>query len=133
MKRICLLAAALLGVLLWVGPASAGEQSGVRGVVLNTTCYGPCIYPPPPPPRYEGDDLRVVIRRLPSLELVVVLHPNEGRFGRRLPAGAYRLRPAAGKPGSFDGRCWEGQGQRVQVSAGEFTRVRLRIANTCIV
>src|SRR5438093_9006795 len=61
--RRLLTTAVLLGVLAFpaVAPASG---TGIKGVVLNTTCPGPCQYPSPPPPRYTGSGLTVRVRSL---------------------------------------------------------------------
>jgi hypothetical protein len=120
-----LLAAAVLPV------QAAAEDSGkgtLRGAVYNTTCYGPCRYPPPPPPLYTGDDLVVTVRHLPDRRLVAVLRPKEGRFRIQLRSGAYRVR-------SFirdGGKCWEGEARDVKVAENQVTTVRLRVHNACI-
>jgi hypothetical protein len=110
--------------------ASAGLSSGVLGVVLNTTCPGPCSLLPKPWPRYEGNNLVVVIRHLPDRELVVRLRPTDGRFGAELVPGAYRIR-AAIVPRDAQ-RCWEGETKKILVGDGVFTRVRLHVNNACV-
>jgi hypothetical protein len=108
--------------------AGSGEATGIRGVVLDATCYGPCRYPPPPLSPYTGPELTVAVRSLPDNELVGRLHPKEGRFAIRLAPGWYRLKARVGKEPS----CWRGETRKAQVLPGELTRVRLRVANECI-
>jgi len=122
-----LLAAAALPV-----QGAAGHDSGtgtIRGVVYDATCYGPCQYPPPPPRRYTHDNLVVTVRSLPDRELVAKLHPKDGRFRVKVPAGAYRVR-AFIRNGGY---CWEGEAKDVRVAEGQTTGVRLRVYNACIV
>ena len=122
-----LLAAAALPI-----QAAAAQGSGtgtIQGVVYDTTCYGPCRYPPPPPRLYTRDNLVVTVRSLPDRELVAKLHPKDGRFRIELPSGAYRVR-ALIRNGGY---CWEGEAKDVKVVADQVTRVRLRVYNTCIV
>ena len=121
------LAIALLGA---VGPAAAGQaqppDGGVRGVVLDTTCYGPCQVDQQPEP-YRGTGLTVSIRRVSTGELVRRLKPADGRFGTRIRPGAYRV------IAWIDDDCWEGEAKRVGVKAHQFTRVELHVGNRCIV
>jgi hypothetical protein len=122
--------AVLLGLLcaaVWAAPAESGvPDGGIRGVVLDTTCYGPCQVDQQPEP-YKGSGLTVVVRRLPTGELVRRLSPKEGRFGTRLRPGAYRVIARVADD------CWEGEAKRVGVKAHEFTPVKLHVGNRCIV
>jgi hypothetical protein len=112
-----------------LAPASgAGGGTGIRGVVLNATCYGPCRYPPPPPSPYTGTGLGVKVRSLPTNELVARLHPADGRFAVKLSPGWYRLKARVDQAPP----CWRGEARRAQVADGQLTRVRLRVANECI-
>ncbi len=108
--------------------AVAGEATGIRGVVLDATCYGPCRYPPQPLSPYAGPGLTVAVRSLPDNQLVAKLHPTDGRFAIKLAPGWYRLKARVGQEPS----CWRGEARKAQVVSGELTRVRLRVANECI-
>jgi len=127
-KEIGLLCAlAAVAVLTGGGAqiASGGEASGIRGVVLNTTCVGPCIVDQQPQP-YPGSDLRVVIRRLPSGDVARRLKPKGGRFSTRLRRGRYRVNAYVAAP------CWSAEAKRVRVRRGKFSNVRLHVQNSCI-
>lgn len=130
MRRMLPLALCAALAILAVPPSVAGLMSGVVGVVLNTTCPGPCGSLPKPWPRYEGDNLVVVIRHLPDRELVVRLHPSDGRFGAELVPGIYKVR-AVIVPRSARS-CWEGETKKVLVSDGVATRIRLHVNNACV-
>jgi len=127
-RRLLIMAAVLLGALALPAVAVA-SGTGVKGVVLNTTCYGPCQYPPPPPRPYTGPGLTVKVRSLSTHELVAKLHPKDGRFRVEVPPGLYRVRASVEDEWS----CWRGEAKRVKVVAGAFTRVRLHVYNACIV
>jgi hypothetical protein len=120
--RRLLAAAALLGALALPAAAPA-SGTGIRGVVLNTTCPGPCRYPPPPPPRYTGPDLTVKVRNLSTHELVAKLHPKDGRFRVEVPSDLYRVRASVGDEPS----CWQGEAKQAKVV------VRLHVYNACVV
>jgi hypothetical protein len=126
--RRLLTAAVLLGALAFpaVAPASG---TGIKGVVLNTTCPGPCQYPSPPPPRYTGPGLTVRVRNLDTQELVATLHPKDGRFRVEVAPGPYRVRASVADGSS----CWQGEAKQVKVVAGAFTPVRLHVNNACVV
>ena len=118
-----------LGLLSISPAAGAGEPTGIKGVVLDATCYGPCQYPPKPLPPYTGPDLIVTVRSPPDHRLVAKLHPKDGHFSVKVPLGTYRVRARIGNEPS----CWRGETKKVQVVAGELARVRLHVANGCIV
>jgi hypothetical protein len=126
--RRLLITAVLLGALALPATASASE-SGIKGEVLNTTCAGPCRYPPPPPPRYTGPGLTVKVRSLSTNKLVATLHPKDGRFRVEVAPGPYNVRASVGDGTS----CWQGEAKRVKVVAEAFTRVRLHVYNACVV
>ena len=116
---------ALALIALQPGPASAGQPSGIRGVVLDTSCAGPCIVGQEPQP-YAGSDLRVVIRRLPGQGVVRRLSPKGGRFSNRLRPGLYRVNAYV------NGDCWQGEAKRARVRRDRFSRLTLHVQNTCI-
>ena len=129
-RRLLVIAFLLAAAVLPVQAAAEDARKGtLRGAVYNTTCYGPCQYPPPPTPLYTGDDLVVTVRHLPDRRLVAVLRPKEGRFRIQLRSGAYRVRPFI-RDGGY---CWEGEAKDVKVVAGQVAGVRLRVHNACIV
>jgi hypothetical protein len=106
-------------------PATTGSKgSGVKGRVIDATCYGPCI-PGADPVPYSGE-ADVVIRRLPRGRRVAELQVDESRYRKRLRPGRYRLEA------DVEDRCWEGEAKRVRVRRGKFTRVRLPLVNECI-
>jgi hypothetical protein len=124
------IAAFLLAAALPAQAAAQGSGTGtIKGVVHDTTCYGPCAYPPPPPQPYTGDNLVVKIRSLPDRELVAKLHPTNGRFQIEVAPGLYRVRAKVRDGGD----CWQGQAKKVQVVEDQTTRVRLHVYNACIV
>jgi hypothetical protein len=128
-RKLLVVIAVLLAAAL-LPPGAQGSGTGtLKGAVYNTTCYGPCRYPPPPPPLYTGDDLVVAIRSLPDRELVAVLRPKDGRFRIDLKAGYYRVRAFIrnGEP------CWEDDIKNVKVVRDQVTGVRLSVYNACIV
>jgi len=103
---------------------------GIRGVVLNKTCPGPCAEPPPPWPPYEGEDLTVRVRSLPEGRLVASLRPTDGSFGVDLPPGNYRVRAFVGRRG--DGVCWKGDVKRVVVTDAASPEIELNVQNVCV-
>jgi hypothetical protein len=121
-----LLAAAALPVQ---AAAQASGTGTIKGVVYDSTCYGPCQYPPPPPQPDTGDNLVVTIRSLPDRELVAKLYPKDGGFRIELPPGPYRVR-ALIRDGGY---CWEGEAKDVKVVEDQITWVRLHVYNACIV
>jgi hypothetical protein len=127
--RRLLTGALLLGALAFPAVAPASSDTGIKGVVLNTTCAGPCRYPSPPPPRYTGPGLTVKVRSLDTQELVATLHPKDGRFRVEVAPGPYRVRASVADGSS----CWQGEAKRVKVVARAFTPVRLHVNNACVV
>ena len=127
--RKLLVTAVLLALALSVQAAQGAGTGTIRGVVYNTTCYGPCRYPPPAPRLYTADNLVVNIRSLPDRELIAKLHPKDGRFRIELPSGPYRVAAKVRDGGS----CWPAEAKKVQVVSGQTTRVQLHVYNACIV
>jgi len=128
-RRLLVIAFLLAAAALPVQAAAQGSGTGtIKGVVYDSTCYGPCQYPPPPPRPYTRDNLVVTVRSLPDRELVAKLHPTDGRFQIEVAPGPYRVR-AKIRDGGY---CWEGEAKRVQVVEDQTTRVRLHVHNACI-
>jgi hypothetical protein len=128
-RKLLVIAFLLAAAALPVQAAAQGSGTGtIKGVVYDTTCYGPCQYPPPPPQLYTHDNLVVPIRSLPDRELVAKLHPTDGRFQIEVAPGLYRVR-AKIRDGGY---CWEGEAKKVQVVEDQTTRVRLHVYNACI-
>ncbi len=107
--------------------ASGAPASRIRGVVLNTTCPGPCLQPPPPPPRYTGPGLTVRVKDVRTGAVAATRHPTDGRFSVRVRPGRYRVHAWIG------GGCWRGSVEPVRVIRGEIASVRLTVDNACIV
>jgi hypothetical protein len=129
-RKLIAVAALLAALVLPIGAAASDPDLGtLKGVVYDTTCYGPCRYPPPPPQPYAGDNLVVRIRSLPDERLVATLHPIEGRFRIALPPGPYRVRALV----RDSSRCWEGEVRKVKVIEDQTTAIRLSVHNACIV
>jgi hypothetical protein len=129
-RKLLVIAFLLAAAALPVQAAAQGSGTGtIQGVVYDTTCYGPCRYPPPPPRLYANDNLVVMIRSLPDGELVAKLYPTDGRFQIDVAPGLYRVR-AKIRDGGY---CWEGEAKKVQVVEDQTTRVRLHVYNACIV
>jgi hypothetical protein len=125
-RKLVVTLAALGALLVLPAGAGAGDTGTLRGVVRDTTCMGPCTWPPPPPQNYTGDGLTVRIRHLPDRETVAKLHPTDGTFRVHLPAGRYRVHAGV------EGDCWKGETKTREITTGELTRVRLHVYNTCI-
>ena len=129
-RRLLVIAVLLAAAALPVQAAAQGSGTGtLKGVVYDTTCYGPCRYPPPPPRLYTRDNLVVTVRSLPDRELVAQLHPTDGRFQIEVAPGLYRVR-AKIRDGGY---CWEGEAKDVKVVEDQTTWVRLHVHNGCIV
>jgi hypothetical protein len=129
-RKLLVIAFLLAAVALPVQATAQGSGTGtIKGVVYDTTCYGPCRYPPPPPRLYTRDNLVVTIRSLPDRELVAKLYPTDGRFQIEVAPGLYRVRAFIRNGGS----CWEGEAKKVQVVEDQTTWVRLHVYNACIV
>lgn len=148
-----LLAAALVAVAT---PAQAvhaqkhKRQSGVKGVVLNSTCAGACTEPPPPAPAYTGP-VTITVRRASDGGLVASREINDGHFRIRVKRGRYDVSAVPPNPPSCQPQpgyvcpagagaqpaviapCMSGETKRVRVRRHRFTHVELHVANVCIV
>jgi hypothetical protein len=137
-------------------PAEAGKRhkkrSGIAGVVLNSTCYGPCAEPRAEEPLYSGS-VTVTVQRASDGVIVASREVSDGRFRFRLPRGIYdvssvppnpdppppcspeQVCPAQGNHQSavIVAPCLTGETKRVQVRRHRFTHVELHVSNVCIV
>ena len=130
MRKLLVLIAFLLAAVLPVqGLANGAGTGAIKGAVYDSTCYGPCRYPPPPPRLYTRDNLVVSVRSLPDRELVAKLYPKDGRFRVAVAPGAYRVRAFIRDGGS----CWKGEAKDVKVVEDQTTWVGLHVYNACIV
>jgi hypothetical protein len=147
-----MLAIAAIGVL----PASAEggkhhrhKPAGVKGVVLNSTCTGPCAEPPPQSPPYTGP-VTVTVRRASDGTLIASRDTSDGQFRIRVKRGSYdvsavppnsppcppqQVCPAhgGGQPAALIASCLSGETKRVQVRRHRFTYIELHVQNVCIV
>jgi hypothetical protein len=150
MRRLTAAFLVLALAVVAAAPADAGTRkhkkpSGIKGVVLSSTCYGPCIEPPPPEPVYTGQ-VTVSVNRASDGALVASSTPSDGRFRFRLKRGLYdvsaippgpppcppeQICPAGGSAAVVL-PCEVGETQRVRVKRRRFTGVELRVRNVCI-
>jgi hypothetical protein len=153
------LAAITLVVFFSSLAASGNTSSGIKGVLLNTTCPGPCLPPCPPcvaQPCPERSSRAGRARPCPAIACpdpcvptqspqpytgpdahVVVRRVSSGRVvARRAPTdGHFRVRLAPGAyrvHGYVAESCWVGQTQRAVVHAEHFTRLHLAVHNDCV-
>ncbi len=119
LATVVLIALALPGV-------AAAFGTGIKGRVLDTSCYGPCSTNPEPT-LYTGDGLTVTVKTWPERTVVAVRHPKDGRFRVAEPPGSYVVRARV------RGECWHGERKRVEVVDGAIAHVRLHVQNVCIV
>jgi hypothetical protein len=146
----------MLGLLgLLAAPAEAKKRhshkpAGVKGVVLNSTCYGPCVEPAPPQPAYTGP-VTVTVKRASNGATVASKAVSDGHFRMRVKRGTYDVSsvppnpptcqptPETVCPASGDASaaivapCLMGETKRVQVRRHHFTYVELHVSNVCVV
>jgi hypothetical protein len=138
-RRICLAVAVALVAVALAAPAQAGKgkrPSGIEGKVTNSTCQGPCIYPPPPAPTYTGDGLTVQVRRVADGRLMATVTPTDGTFRVKVKRGLYDVSASVTQPtpqAAAPGACLQGDTERVRVFRHRFTHVELQVGNVCIV
>ena len=147
---------ALLGLIgLVAAPAAAKKHrhkpSGVKGVVLDASCYGACVEPPPPEPVYSGA-VTVTVSRPSDGSVVASQAVSDGHFRMRVKRGTYDVSSVPPNPPSCQptpttvcpleagppsdvviAPCVQGETKRVQVRRHRFTRVELHVTNVCIV
>jgi hypothetical protein len=148
MRRAVLAGTLLLAIALSLpalSPAAAKHKpkrpSGIYGTVVNSTCYGPCVYPQPASPPYTGGGLVVEIRRAADGALVATRYPTDGTFRAKVKRGLYTVTALVGEPTPTptpQGRaevmpCWQGESKQVRVYRHRFSPVELHVTNTCIV
>jgi len=132
MKRGLPLVAIAALVAAAVARADLGA-TGIGGVVLNTTCPGPCTEPPAAPQPYDGDGLAVAIRTVPGRRLIARIYPlaeSGGRFAIATPPGKYVVRAHIRETSQL--HCWQGSMKTVEVTDGQTTEVTLSVTNTCV-
>jgi hypothetical protein len=146
-------ALALLGLVALPGaPAEAKKRhkpSGIDGVVLDASCYGPCIEPQPQQAVYAGP-VTVTVHRASDGALVKSREVSDGKFRIRLKRGLYDVSSVPPKPppicppdhvciqeGPIPSAvivpCLAGETRRVQVRRHRFTHVKLHVTNVCVV
>jgi hypothetical protein len=146
-------ALALLGLIaVLAAPAEAKKRhhkpSGIEGVVLDVSCYGPCIEPRPAASVYPGP-VTVTVRRASDGVMVGSREVTDGKFRFKLKRGLYDVSsvppgppscppgyvcPAEGSaPSVVIMPCLAGETKRVQVRKWRFTHVELHVTNVCIV
>jgi hypothetical protein len=153
MRRLVVLFA-LVAVALLPASAEAGsgkkhKPAGIRGVVVNGTCPGPCAEPAPTPPAYAGQ-VTVTVRRASDGRLVASQETSDGKFKMRVKRGLYDVSavppgpppciptPTNICPMAAEGRavivpCLMGDTKRVEVKRHRVTYVELHVRNVCIV
>jgi hypothetical protein len=155
-RRVVTALAVLALIAALAAPAEAGKRhshkpSGIKGVVLNSTCYGPCAEPAPPEPVYLGA-VTITVARASDGATVASQAIDDGHFRFRLKRGRYDVSSVPPNPPSpqpcppgqvcaLDGAqssaaiapCLQGETKRVQVRRHRFTRVELHVGNICIV
>lgn len=130
-------------VLAVSGQADARKGAGVKGVVLDATCHGPCVEPQPQTQPYAGE-VSVVVRRAADGVEVASQTVTDGRFRIRLKRGLYDVGSVPPGPPPCTGEvcpaekrpviapCETGETQRVRVHRKRFTRVELHVQNVCV-
>jgi hypothetical protein len=134
----------------------------VKGVVLNSTCAGPCVDPPPPPSPYAGT-VTVTVNRANDGAQVASRVVSDGHFRMRVKRGTYDVTAVPPNPtcgpqpepqkvcpppcqptpttvcplpadaAAIIAPCLTGETKRTQVTRDRFTRVELHMQNVCVV
>jgi hypothetical protein len=156
-RRLVAAIAVLALVATAAAPADAGKRhrhkrAGIDGVVLNSTCYGPCAQPQGEQPVYSGP-VTVTVQRASDGATVASREVSDGHFRFRLPRGLYDVSSVPPSPSppppcppqqvcAAEGGaqsavivapCVTGETKRVQVRRHRFTHVELHVSNACIV
>jgi hypothetical protein len=155
------LAAVALIVLSAPGAANGHSRSGIKGVLLNMTCPGPCVPPCPPctagvcPERSTAKASTMPCPASnacaypcvpaeqpqpytgPDAHVVVRRISDHRVVARRAPTdGRFRVRLRPGTyrvHGYVAESCWKGETERAVVHRGSFTALSLAVDNTCVV
>jgi hypothetical protein len=155
--RRALVALAVYGIVALVAtPVAAGKRhhhkqkpTGVKGVVLNSTCPGACAEPPPPPPLYTGT-VTINVLRAGDGALVASREINDGHFRIRVKRGTYDVGaippspppcqptpqtvcPLPAQGTAIIAPCMTGETKRVRVRPHRMPYVELHVRNVCIV
>jgi hypothetical protein len=145
-------ALALVGLIaLLAAPADAKKRhkpAGIEGVVVDASCYGPCIEARPAASVYPGP-VTVTVRRAGDGALVASREVSDGRFRFRLKRGLYDVSSVPPSPPicppdhvciqqgpaptAVIAPCLAGETKRVQVRRHRFTHVELHVTNVCVV
>jgi hypothetical protein len=148
---------ALAAIALVPASAEAGNgkkqkhKTGIRGVVVNGTCPGPCAEPAPTPPAHAGP-VTVTVRRASDGALVASQDTSDGKFRMRVKRGLYDVSaippgpppciptpttvcPALGGTSTkaLIVPCLMGETKRVRVKRHRVTYVELHVRNVCVV
>ena len=105
--------------------ASQSEDSGVKGRILDVTCYGPCMVDGDDPRPYAGE-ARIVAKRASNGRRAGSDDVDASRFRIDLAPGRYRVRV------KIDDPCWVEDSEEVKVTEDDFDRIRLEVGNGCI-
>lgn len=116
-------------VALALAVAALAADGAIKGVVLNTTCPGPCRINQDPQP-YTGDAV-VVVKHLRSGDVVSTLNPQQGQFRASLRRGRYRVSVTVGDPNTKPS-CWQGESKTVSVGPKVTTELMLHVNNGCV-
>jgi hypothetical protein len=129
MRRMLILAALIVLVLAATAVTAPAEGgTGVRGRVIDVTCYGPCAVGSNPRP-FEGE--ADVVVSVPGIdEEVARTAVEKSRYRLALKPGVYKVRAIAYP--MQDSLCWYGDPRRVRVDPGEVVRRRLTVENVCV-
>lgn len=120
---ITLIVAAL--ALSLAAASALGHTAKLKGKVVDTTCYGPCIVHANSP-LYTGD-VRIAIRRVADGKRIRAVTPDAGRFGLRLRPARYEVTPKF-----EDDSCREGAAVTTRVRRSQINKVEIDVHNRCI-
>ena len=156
MRRVLVALAVYAIVALVATPVAAGKghhhkhkPTGVKGVVLNSTCPGACAEPPPPPTLYTGT-VTINVLRASDGAVVASREINDGHFRIRVKRGTYDVSaippspppcqpipqtvcPQQAQGAAINAPCVTGETKRVQVRPHRMPYVELQMRNVCIV
>ena len=156
MRRILVALAVCGSVALVATPVAAGKHhrhkhkpTGVKGVVVNSTCPGACAEPSPPPPLYTGT-VTINVLRAGDGVLVASREIDDGHFRIRVKRGTYDVSaippspppcqptpqtvcPLQAQGAAIIGPCMTGDTKRVQVRPHRMPYIELQMRNVCIV